>query len=428
MKALSICSIAFIFTIGIYSQWIPLVTNTTADLQDVFFIDVNTGIAAGSNGIVIRTTNAGLNWVQITSPVSQSIFTLCFPVAATGYASGNTGFIIKSTNSGFSWNSAASCGINVRSISFINALTGITGGGGSLMCYTTNGGSSWNPKYTPTSHAVTGLHYYSAALLMVSATDMPGAVLHKSTDGGTGWSTVLTQNNSGLNTTYSLSSVYCKDENTIFAMGSSNSYGQNYGLIYRSSNGGNNWETVRSIGPSAGYNMKCIHFGDIQSGFAIGSEGIIMRSTNTGANWETQISGTSVSLNGIHMLNSLTGYICGSGGLILKTTNGGITALTPISSEIPEHFELYQNYPNPFNPVTNIRFDVAFDSRLRGNDNVVLKIYDILGSEIITLVNEQLQPGTYEVMWDAGNHSSGIYYYSLSAGDNKNTEKMILLK
>jgi len=411
MKALSICSIAFIFTISSFSQWVPLVTNTTADLQDICFIDNNTGIAAGYGGVLIRTTNAGVNWTIISSPATQNIFSLCFPSASIGYASGYTGFIIKSTSSGLSWFSVTSCGINVRSISFINTLTGITGGGGSLMCYTTDGGTSWNPRYTPTSHAVSGLHYFNASLLMVCATDMPGAVINKSTDGGNSWSTVMTQNNSGLNITYSLSSVYCKDENTIFATGSNNIFGQNWGRIYRSTNAGNNWETVGNIGPAAGHNITCVYFGDNQAGFAAGNSGVIMRSANSGANWEAQASGTTISLTGVHMLNALTGYICGGNGLILKTTNGGISGLQPISSEVPEIFMLYQNYPNPFNPSTKIKF------ALPRADFVTIKVFDILGNIAATLVNEHLQPGIYEVEWNGSNYSSGLYFYRLFAGD-----------
>src|SRR5512147_798323 len=135
MKAIIICSIAvFTFTIRSFSQWLPLVTGTTANLQDICFVDLSTGISAGYSGVIIRTSNAGSNWTLIAPQTSQNIFTICFPAVNTGYASGYTGFIIKTTNSGTSWFSTSPCGINVRSISFINTSTGITGGGGNLMC------------------------------------------------------------------------------------------------------------------------------------------------------------------------------------------------------------------------------------------------------------------------------------------------------
>jgi hypothetical protein len=101
--------------------------------------------------------------------------------------------------------------------------------------------------------------------------------------------------------------------------------------------------------------------------------------------------------------------------------------IKPISSEIPGKFNLLQNYPNPFNPVTKIRFAIpnVGDAYMRP---VQMVIYDVLGSEIITLVNEQLSQGTYEADWDASNHPSGVYFYKLTAGDFTQTRRMILLK
>ena len=89
---------------------------------------------------------------------------------------------------------------------------------------------------------------------------------------------------------------------------------------------------------------------------------------------------------------------------------------------IPEDFQLFQNYPNPFNPKTVIGFQIK-DSRF-----VTLKIFDILGKEIATFVNEKLQPGTYEVPFSANQLPSGVYLYRLNAGDFSEVKKMIILK
>ena len=78
--------------------------------------------------------------------------------------------------------------------------------------------------------------------------------------------------------------------------------------------------------------------------------------------------------------------------------------------------------------MTKIRFDVHVDSRIRGNDRVLLKVYDILGKEIETLVNENLSPGTYEVTFDGTKLPSGIYFVRLISGNNMMVKKMILLK
>ncbi len=100
--------------------------------------------------------------------------------------------------------------------------------------------------------------------------------------------------------------------------------------------------------------------------------------------------------------------------------------IQPISNVIPKTFSLEQNYPNPFNPATTIRFSIPVgDAYMRP---VQMKIFDVLGREIATLVNEKLQPGTYEVDFEGTNYPSGIYIYKLVTEKFSETKKMILLK
>ncbi len=114
---------------------------------------------------------------------------------------------------------------------------------------------------------------------------------------------------------------------------------------------------------------------------------------------------------------------------IIKSNTGGFPpiGIQQISSNIPESFVLGQNYPNPFNPSTKIRFSVPPLKGVRGM-TVRLVIYDLLGREIETLVNEQLQPGTYETEWNGTAFSSGVYFYQLTANDFKVSRKMVLSK
>ena len=91
-------------------------------------------------------------------------------------------------------------------------------------------------------------------------------------------------------------------------------------------------------------------------------------------------------------------------------------------NKLPKKFSLSQNYPNPFNPITKIKYDIPKIS------NVFIKVYDIIGREIISLVNEIKQPGYYEIMFDGTNYASGVYFYTISAGNYYNVKKMVLLK
>ncbi len=98
-----------------------------------------------------------------------------------------------------------------------------------------------------------------------------------------------------------------------------------------------------------------------------------------------------------------------------------------ISSVVPKSFSLYQNYPNPFNPGTKIKFDIPSNVK-SDKSNVKLIIYDALGREVATLVNEPLNPGTYEVEWDASNYPSGVYFYKYETQEYSETKRMVLIK
>ncbi len=105
-------------------------------------------------------------------------------------------------------------------------------------------------------------------------------------------------------------------------------------------------------------------------------------------------------------------------------------------TNIPTEFILYQNYPNPFNPSTTIKFSIpnvtlSLSSRAESRDEgarVQLKVYDILGNEVTTLVDEYRNAGNYEIDFNASKLSSGVYFYRLQAGGFVQTNKMILMK
>ncbi|MBX2990089.1 MAG: T9SS type A sorting domain-containing protein [Bacteroidetes bacterium] len=101
-------------------------------------------------------------------------------------------------------------------------------------------------------------------------------------------------------------------------------------------------------------------------------------------------------------------------------------------SALPNEYRLEQNYPNPFNPTTTIRYSLTPDPSPSGRGEkgvrVLLKVYDLLGREVATLVNEVKAPGRYSVTWDAGNVASGVYYYKLMAGSFNQVKKMLLVR
>ena len=126
---------------------------------------------------------------------------------------------------------------------------------------------------------------------------------------------------------------------------------------------------------------------------------------------------------------------CRINGVIYGDTS--TMSINSISCEISDNYSLFQNYPNPFNPSTKIKYSIPERSptdprsgtlRGLGDDKVVLKVSNILGKEIATLVNEKQSPGTYEVTFDGSGLPSGVYFYSLKAEDYVETKKMLLIK
>jgi hypothetical protein len=108
-------------------------------------------------------------------------------------------------------------------------------------------------------------------------------------------------------------------------------------------------------------------------------------------------------------------------GTTENTLETGSSAVDQLDG-LPTAFMLQQNYPNPFNPTTNFQLSIF------NTQSTILKVYDMLGREVETLVNEVLNPGTYKVKWDASKYSSGIYFYRLNAGSFTDIKKMTLIK
>jgi hypothetical protein len=106
--------------------------------------------------------------------------------------------------------------------------------------------------------------------------------------------------------------------------------------------------------------------------------------------------------------------------------DGLLLDVKPTTTEVPIEYSLSQNYPNPFNPSTKIKFSIP--SVGTGHAPSLLKVYDVLGREVATLVNENLAPGSYQAIFDARSLSSGIYFYRLQVGGFVETRKMIVAK
>lgn len=125
---------------------------------------------------------------------------------------------------------------------------------------------------------------------------------------------------------------------------------------------------------------------------------------------------------------SVSSMAGGKTAIVIRTTKiyafspGNVTAINSNITAPVKSYSLYQNYPNPFNPNTTVKYSIPTKSK------VIIRVYDILGNEIKTLVNEEKSMGTYEINWDATSLPSGVYFYHLKAGNHIQTKKMLLVK
>lgn len=408
------------------SQWYVNVYTQNGSYSDIQMVNEQIVYTSGTDSFkVFKSTNSGNSWNLIHYSNTHFLYyALSFVSEMVGYLVGNYGK--KTTNGGVNWSNF----YPGDDVEFLNELTGyFISMDWSIMRTTKGGQTYWN--WWANMIEPRGLDFINVNTGWVVGRPLVATRCYKTTNAGITW---FTQN---IYTPADREAVSFLDSNYGIAVGS--------GPFSFTTNGGAYWYYVNL---SMGGEYSDVQFVSRDVIYAVGIYGKIIKSTDGGVSWFMQNSGTTAHLSGVSFINENTGFACGN-NVILKTTNGGISAVVPISNNIPSEFKLYQNYPNPFNPSTKIRFDVRPPlypllskegiTGLGLNESidswrVILKVFDILGREVATLVNEQMKPGTYEVSFDANGLASGVYYYTLvadsygEAGDFKETRKMVLVR
>ena len=404
--------------------WFPLNSGTTESLQSVYFTDANTGYAVGNPGTVLKTTDAGDNWFSQTIPTTEILHYVLFTDVNTGYIASGVyasfaGNLFKTTNGGNSWNAQILPKYaHYYSIYFNNSNTGYVSGYQTIL-KTTNAGITWQYHEFSNYGFINSIYFVDINTgFATGSKSYYDLVIIKTTDGGSNWFDTFTNPTYG----YFFYGINFIDANTGVAVGGFTQPGNAF--ILRTTNGGMNWDWVDYIfnNNDIYWSVRFVSPSIVYVAGGMTGYGAILISTNGGLNWSPQTSNSNNFLRGSYFTSLNTGYVVGVGGTILKTTDGGGTGIIPISNQIPDKFSLSQNYPNPFNPSTVISFQLLVVGQ------VLLKVFDILGKEITTLVNEQLQPGTYEVTFDGSNLSNGVYFYKLQTGNFLSIKKMLLIK
>jgi photosystem II stability/assembly factor-like uncharacterized protein len=315
-----------------------------------------------------------------------------------------TGYIGWTTNNGTTWNTAPEG--QVFSAIAANARGAVFARSRSNLLRSINGGATWDTLqlhtdqyfYKPPLTVATNGYLYTR--ITVPTTDK----LVRSTDNGETWSNLDSTMTNGI------VSLACNASNHIFG-------GRADGTI-RSTDHGTTWTSAMF---TKGLVISLATEGTTDV-FAGTDSGKVYRSSDNGVTWIEIDSG----LNNERIIDLKVApdgflYAATEGGGVYRST-GPVTTVQNNYNNIIKTFVVEQNYPNPFNPMTNFQFAIG---SLRF---VSLKIYDLLGREVATLVNEEKPAGSYSVRWNATNIPSGVYFYRLTAEGFSVTKSLLLIK
>lgn len=393
------------------AQWMNQNSGTNRTLYDIEFLNNKTGWVVGVNGTIRKTTNGGVNWFNIVHPVGTRLLSSIHLVDSNyAYVVGDFETIIKTTDGGKSWiiirYGAIGVGDSYEGVFFINKDTGWICGNGNKVLRTSDGGVTMDSSvlFWPYLQDM----YFKDSNTGVLVAELGGTF--KTTDSGLSW----------FRTTISLPTNQPSFRKVTFINNDTGWIVGGDGRVFRTSNCGSSWDSIYHLNTLPNV-MYCAEFINYNTGWIGGEAGIIYVTSNSGQSWIRQQSNTSNLITSMFFYNDSLGWAsCGFGG-ILNTTNGGLTYINIQETEI-NNFKLFQNFPNPFNPSTIINYE------LKNTSNIILKVYDVLGNELSTLVDEIKIAGIYSVIFNGNNFPSGVYFYKISSGNFQEIKKMILIK
>ncbi len=360
-------------------------------LQSVHFINNNEGWIAGSAGIIYYTQDGGLNWINQNSNTSFDLRNIFFINDSLGWVVGGSiseGVILKTNNKGVTWNIIdQELSGSFLGVFFINDSLGWVVGGSSLfdnfeyavIWHTADGGLSWEQQFVSTPGPLAEVKFINE--IEGWAVGWNHNAVH-TTDGGTSWN-FITVDQDSIITNYAFSDLITLNYGTIKCISQSN--------IYHSIDGGTNWVDEFELEFLHVFAMPKLSFVDYETGWAIDYHTIYKYSND-----------------------------------LISITH---------DNSLPKKFTFHQNYPNPFNPATTFRYNIP------ENSIVNLTIYDLLGRQVRTLINQTQDAGNKLVIWNATNDngkpvSAGVYLYKIQViqkdggqtGEYMQMKKMILMK
>ena len=401
-------------------------------------------------------------WVAQTSPLTGVSLNCVSAVNANVcWIGANTGGILLTTDAGTTWTNKANATVGANDVYAICGLSATTclvstSPAATFVFRTTDGGTTWAQVFTQVSGFIDDIKFKDANNGFIYGDPVSNRwSLWKTSDAG------LTWDSAGL---YLSGVGEAGWNNAMYIEGNYIWFGTNNTKVYKSNNFGatGSWMSGVTTGTANSYSVafnggtgfagttaaaKSVDGGGTYTTVTVPGTGnlyafntvkytnrfwynrsnIIYASTDNGTTFAEQYTGTvGATFQAMHIILSgsiLRGWSVSNTGLIAMFDQQFVaTNVTPISNVTPETFSLSQNYPNPFNPTTKISF------ALPKSGFVSLKVYDILGKEVATLVNSNMSVGSYSFEFNASNLTSGIYFYRLESNGFIDTKKMMLIK
>jgi hypothetical protein len=391
-------SIPFFRMQPLKAQWVQ--TNGITDLQIVCLAASDTNLFAGTNAGIYRSGSNGSTWTHVSTGLLDTYINSLLISGTHIFAATDGAGIFVSSNNGTSWNAANSgmteSYVYAFAVSGKNLLAGTKHG----VFLSTNNGASWtviNSNFSVISFAVSGA-------IVFAGTDYG---VYRSTDNGLTWFGV----SNGISGAFVIT----------LAVSDANIFAGTYQTgIFLSTNNGASWNPVNS-GLLNNTIVSFAQYGKML--FAATFAGGVYLTTTNGASWTLVNDGlTNNDVWALAILGTELYTGTNGSGVWRRPLSEMITSVDRLSSDIPAYFSLSKNYPNPFNPSTTIEFSVP------QTGFVSLKIFNALGKVVSTLVDEELQPGSYWTKWDASGLAGGVYFYRLEAGVFSEMKKLIVMR
>jgi len=377
------------------------------------FANKNNGwwdVGMGGPGSILYTSNGGVTWSKQLDSNEVGCYALEFIDTLYGWFVGSfipedEYYILITKDGGKNWNKYSAPTINC--IFFIDSLNGFAAG--DSIYATTDGGIHWKSQKVESGPRFGILDIFFSDrkcgwAVGGNAEVADAGVILNTVDSGKTWQYSYPAERVEIG-------VYFKDSLHGCIIGVS--WG---GAAKTTNDGGKSW-TLRYIDAW----LEDVVFTDNNTGWIVGQNGFIGHTTDGGLNWERVESGTTSNLYRIFFFeNGKLGYIFGADSTLLKYDE--TVGIEKGHSYKELLFRLSQNYPNPYNPTSTITFD------LPKSTYVTLVVYNTLGQLVATLIDEQKQPGRYDVRFDGSKLPSGVYFYRIVAGEFVETKKMVVVK